>query len=155
MTGQRYLKPGWFTRTVFNPAVRGLTRLGIGVWGARELRVRGRKSGQWRATPVNLITVAGQRYLVAPRGTTDWVRNLRVAGGGELRIGRRTEPFAATEVGDADKPAVLRPYLRRWKFEVGQFFDGVDGEASDEQLLAIAGGIPVFRIDRAAYDGPL
>jgi deazaflavin-dependent oxidoreductase (nitroreductase family) len=155
MTGQRYLKPGRFTRTVFNPAVRGLTRLGIGVWGARELRVRGRTSGQWRATPVNLITVAGQRYLVAPRGTTDWVRNLRVAGGGELRIGRRTEPFVATEVGDADKPAVLRPYLRRWKFEVGQFFDGVDGDASDEQLLAIAGGIPVFRIDQAANDGRL
>ena len=51
MTSQRYVQPDWFTRTVFNPAVRGLTRLGISVVGSRELRVLGRKSGQWRATP--------------------------------------------------------------------------------------------------------
>jgi deazaflavin-dependent oxidoreductase (nitroreductase family) len=148
MAGPRYLKPDRFTQKVFNPTVRGLTRLGISVWGSRELRVLGRTSGQWRATPVNLITVDGQRYLVAPRGTTDWVRNLRAAGGGELRIGRRSDPFVATELDDAAKPAVLRPYLRRWKFEVGKFFDGLDHHASDEQMLVIAPGIPVFRIDQ-------
>ena len=144
MTGQRYLEPGRFTRKVFNPAVRGLTRLGISVWGSRELRVRGRKSGQWRATPVNLLTVEGRRYLLAPRGNTQWVRNLRAAGGGELRVGRRSETFVATEVEDAAKPAVLREYLRRWKFEAGAFFDGLDQHASTEQLRAIAPGFPVF-----------
>jgi hypothetical protein len=96
---------------------------------------------------VNLLTVDGARYLVAPRGHTQWVRNMRVAGGGELRIGRRVEPFTATELPDEQKPAILRAYLKRWKFEVGAFFQGVGPDASDEKLLAIAPGYPVFRIN--------
>src|ERR1700742_2931551 len=89
----RYVEPGWFTQHVFNATVVRLTRMGISVWGSRELRVRGRKSGDWRTTPVNLLTVEGTRYLVSPRGTTQWVRNIRVSGGGELRVGRRVEQF--------------------------------------------------------------
>jgi deazaflavin-dependent oxidoreductase (nitroreductase family) len=143
---QRYLAPGWFTRQVFNRAVRGLGRLGLGVAGSRELRVRGRQSGQWRSTPVNPLVVDGERYLVAPRGTTQWVRNLRAAGSGELKVGRRVEAFRATELADQDKGRVLREYLRRWKWEVGQFFENLDADASDEQLLAAAAGFPVFRI---------
>jgi deazaflavin-dependent oxidoreductase (nitroreductase family) len=141
-----YRKPGWFTRNVFNRLVAVLTRVGISVWGSRELRVRGRKSGEWRTTPVNLLTYEGTKYLVAPRGETQWVRNLRAAGTGELRVGRRVEPFRATEVGDADKPEILRSYLRRWKAEVGVFFDGVGPDASEDELLGIAGRHPVFRI---------
>ena len=75
----RYVRPGWFTRHVFNPIVAGLTRAGISVWGSRQLRVRGRTSGEWKSVPVNLLTSEGERYLVAPRGETQWVRNLRVA----------------------------------------------------------------------------
>jgi deazaflavin-dependent oxidoreductase (nitroreductase family) len=131
---------------VFNRIVAVLTRVGISVWGSRELRVRGRKSGEWRTTPVNLLTYEGTEYLVAPRGETQWVRNLRVSGGGELRVGRRVETFRATEVADTDKPEILRSYLRRWKAEVGVFFDGVGPDASDEDLLGIAGRHPVFRI---------
>ena len=114
------------------------------MWGSRELRVRGRSTGEWRTTPVNLLTFEGRRYLVAPRGHTQWVRNLRVAGGGELRVGRRVEEFTATELDDDAKPEVLREYLRRWKAEVGVFFDGVDASASDDELRAIAGNHPVF-----------
>ena len=146
---ERYLQPDWFTRKVFNPVVRGLTRLGISVAGSRELRVRGRASGEWRATPVNLLTVEGQRYLVAPRGTTQWVRNIRVAGGGELRVGRRTEPFTVEELDDAAKPVILREYLRKWGWEVGSFFDGLTRDASDEQIEGVAPGFPVFRIQAA------
>src|SRR5262249_7455503 len=62
----RYVRPGWFTRHVFNPMVAALTRAGLSVWGSRELRVRGRRSGEWRATPVNLLSHDGNRYLVAP-----------------------------------------------------------------------------------------
>jgi deazaflavin-dependent oxidoreductase (nitroreductase family) len=145
-TTHRYQAPDWFTRTIMNPLVGRLTRMGIGVWGSRELRVRGRTSGEWRTTPVNLLTIDGVRYLVAPRGTTQWVRNLRAAGGGELRIGRRTVPFRPTELPDAEKPAILRAYLRRWKFEVGMFFEGVGPDSTDGDLLAIAPGYPVFRI---------
>ncbi|GJF30832.1 nitroreductase [Kitasatospora sp. NE20-6] len=129
-----------------NRTVAALTRAGLSVWGSRVLAVRGRASGEWRTTPVNLLTLDGRRYLVAPRGHTQWVRNLRVAGTGELRLGRRAEPFAAVELPDADKPAVLRAYLKRWKFEVGVFFDGVDDTASDDELLRIAPGYPVFRL---------
>ena len=145
-TTARYLAPGWGTRTLMNPAVTFLTRRGVSVWGSRELRVRGRRSGQWRATPVNVLTLDGQRYLVAPRGHAQWVRNLRVAGGGELRVGRRTEAFTATELDDAAKPVVLRAYLRRWAFEVGQFFDGLDADSPDDVVAAAAPGVPVFRL---------
>ncbi len=126
--------------------VAGLTRTGISLLGSRVLYVRGRKSGEWRTTPVNLLVHEGGRYLVAPRGHTQWVRNMRVAHGGELHVGRRVEVFTAEEVADADKPAILRAYLKRWKFEVAMFFDGVGPDASDEQLLEIASGYPVFRL---------
>lgn len=141
----RYVRPGRGT-LIFNGIVAGLTRIGVSVWGSRVLAVRGRASGEWRTVPVNLLTIGSERYLVAPRGVTQWVRNIRAAGGGELRVGRRVEEFRVVELADGEKPPVLREYLRRWKFEVGVFFDGVDASASDEQLLAIAPGYPVFRL---------
>jgi deazaflavin-dependent oxidoreductase (nitroreductase family) len=144
-TADRYLMPGRGARTM-NAAIAGLTRLGISVWGSRVLAVRGRSSGEWRTTPVNLLVVDGVRYLVAPRGVTQWVRNLRAAGGGELRVGRRVEAFRADELDDDTKPDVLREYLRRWAFEVGVFFDGVSASSSDDELRRIAPGYPVFRI---------
>lgn len=144
----RYVRPGWFTKHVFNRAVALLTRTGISVWGSRDLRVRGRKSGEWRTTPVNVLTLDGRRYLVAPRGETQWVRNLRVAGTGELRVGRRVEQFGATELSDAEKPRVLRAYLKRWKVEVGVFFDGVSAASPEEELNRIAPHHPVFVIER-------
>jgi deazaflavin-dependent oxidoreductase (nitroreductase family) len=146
---ERYLEPGWFTRNVFNRAVRRLTRLGVSVLGSRELRVRGRRTGEWHTVPVNLLTHDGNRYLVAPRGQTQWVRNVRAAGGGELRVGRHVDPFRAVEIDDAAKPAILRAYLRRWKAEVGVFFDGVGPDAPDEELARIAGGYPVFAVETA------
>ncbi|HEV7525427.1 MAG TPA: nitroreductase/quinone reductase family protein [Acidimicrobiia bacterium] len=146
-TTARYLEPGWFTRNVFNRSVVRLTRMGISVWGSRELRVRGRTSGAWRTVPVNLLTYDGRRYLVSPRGTTQWVRNLRVAQTGELRVGRRVEPFRATEIDDCEKVEILRAYLRRWKMEVGVFFEGVGPDASDDELRAIADRHPAFLVD--------
>lgn len=142
----RYLEPDTFTRKVFNPLISGLARLGISMWGSRVLAVRGRTSGEIRTTPVNVLTFEGERYLVAPRGVTQWVRNVRIAGECELRVGRRVETVRLEELDDAAKPAILRSYLRRWKWEVGQFFDGVDATATDEELLAIADGYPVFRL---------
>jgi deazaflavin-dependent oxidoreductase (nitroreductase family) len=148
-TTSRYLEPGWFTHQVFNRTVRRLTRWGISVAGSRELRVRGRASGEWRSTPVNLLEHQGGRYLVAPRGVTQWVRNIRVSGGGELRVGRRTEPFVVTELANDEKLPVLREYLRRWAWEVGAFFDGIDKDSTDAQLAAVADGFPVFRVTTA------
>lgn len=143
-------RPGWFTKNVFNRLVALLTRGGLSVKGSRVLEVRGRSSGEPRRTPVNLLTFEAQRYLVAPRGDTQWVRNLRVAGEGRLYLGRRSESFTATELADAEKPALLRAYLEQWAFEVGAFFDGVGADSSDEQLREIAPKHPVFRIRSGA-----
>ena len=144
----RFQEPGWFTKNVFNRAVALLTRLGISVAGSRVLEVRGRKSGEWRRTPVNLLDFEGDRYLVAPRGHTQWVRNMRARGEGRLVLGRRVEDFRATELADAEKPALLRAYLEKWKWEVGAFFGGVGPDAPEEELRRIAPDHPVFRISR-------
>nr|WP_221219191.1 nitroreductase family deazaflavin-dependent oxidoreductase [Prauserella isguenensis] len=130
----------------FNAVVARLTRVGVSLWGSRVLSIRGRKTGEWRSVPVNLLVIDRERYLVAARGHTQWVRNLRSAGEGTLRVGRRVEWFEAVELDDEQKPSILRAYLKRWGWEVGAFFDGIDGKSSDADLLAAAPGVPVFRI---------
>ncbi len=142
----RYLTPDWATRRIFNPLVAGLVKLGISIRGARELHVRGRASGQWRTVPVNPLTIDSRRYLVAPRGHTQWVRNLRAAGAGRLRRGRRFEDFTAVELADADKTPIIREYLRAWAFEVGKFFDGITVDSTDAEIAAVAADFPVFEI---------
>jgi deazaflavin-dependent oxidoreductase (nitroreductase family) len=144
MADTGYQKPGWFTERVFNPMVALLTRAGISLAGSRVLEVRGRKSGQPRQVPVNLLTFEGRRYLVAPRGNTQWVRNLRAAGEGRLLVGRRVETFTSSEVPDDERPPILRAYLKRWKWEVGQFFGGVGPDAPDAELRRIAPEHPIF-----------
>ncbi|HEY2653647.1 MAG TPA: nitroreductase family deazaflavin-dependent oxidoreductase [Solirubrobacteraceae bacterium] len=144
---EHYKRPGWFTTNVFNRIVAVLTRAGISVWGSRVLEVPGRKTGEPRRTPVNLLNLGGTRYLVAPRGHTQWVRNLRASGHGKLWLGKRAEPFTATELPDDEKPPVLRAYLKRWKAEVGVFFGGVGPDSSEEDLRRIAPDHPVFRLN--------
>lgn len=143
---EHYQRPGWFTAHIFNPSIAALTRVGISVYGSRVLEVRGRTSGEWRRTPVNLLRSGGADYLVAPRGQTQWVKNLRVSGEGRLRVGRRVQQFTAAELADDQKPPLLRAYLKRWKFEVGVFFGGVGPDSSENELRAIAGDHPVFRL---------
>jgi len=148
---ERYQRPGWFTTHVFNRAVAALTRSGVSVAGSRILEVRGRKTGEARHTPVNLLTLEGTRYLVAPRGHTQWVRNLRAQGEGRLLLGRRTERFTAVELpDDDDKVPILRAYLERWKWEVGAFFGGVGPDSADAELRRIAPDHPIFRIEGPA-----
>lgn len=142
----RYVRPGWFTNNVSNRLVALLTRAGLSIYGSRILAVRGRRSGEWRTTPVNLLVHGGERYLVAPRGLTEWVRNIRASGTGELRLGARREPIRVVELADEEKPEVLRAYLRRWRVEVGIFFQGVGPDAPEEDLRRIAPDYPVFRL---------
>jgi deazaflavin-dependent oxidoreductase (nitroreductase family) len=133
-----------------NRIVAGLTNLGLSLMGSRVLSVRGRKSGEWRSTPVNLLVLDGQRYLTAPRGHTQWVKNLRATKEGQLRIGRKIETFHAEEIADADKLPVLRLYLKKWAWEVGTFFSGdVTKNSPDETLRHVAPGVPVFKIHSA------
>jgi len=146
MSVRHYARPTAVER-LFNSLVAVLARVGVSVYGSRVLAVRGRKSGEWRTVPVNLLEHAGAQYLVAPRGETEWVRNLRASGMGELRLGRRRQAFRATEVGAADKLPVLRAYLAKWWFEVKQFFELSGPDAADAEIERIAGQHPVFRID--------
>jgi len=151
--GQRYVVPTTPASrrllALSNALVVWLTACGLPLAGSRILAVRGRRTGEWRTTPVNPLAVDGRRYLVAPRGHTQWVRNLRASGTGELRVGRRREEFTAREVADADKLPVLREYLRRWGWEVGQFFEGLDKHATDAHLREVSGGFPVFVVEPA------
>jgi deazaflavin-dependent oxidoreductase (nitroreductase family) len=127
---RRYLRPGWFTNRVVNPA---LMRLGV----VPTLAVRGRVSGQWRTVPVNVLELDGERYLVAPRGDTEWVRNLRVRGRGELRRRAQVEPFRAAELPDSEKPRIIEAYLARWGHQVTRYFEALPAPADH----------PVFRIE--------
>lgn len=127
----RYLKPGWLTSRVLNPL---LMRVGM----IPTLAVRGRTSGEWRTVPVNVLELDGQRYLVAPRGETQWVRNLRATGRGELRWRGRVEPFRAIEIPDNEKPRVIEAYLARWGYQVKGYFKALPDPADH----------PVFRIAR-------
>src|SRR5689334_13138456 len=131
----RYLVPNR-TAEIFNTLTKWLTAHGISLLGSRVLAVRGRKSGEVRTTVVNLFTYEGSRYLLAPRGHTQWVRNLRAVGEGELRLGRRSEQFVPVEVADADKSPLIRLYLRKWAWEVGAFFDGLTADSPEEDIVA-------------------
>ncbi|MEV7521173.1 nitroreductase/quinone reductase family protein [Streptomyces sp. NPDC091371] len=133
--------------TRFNALVGKLARLGISLAGTAELSVRGRKSGEMQRIPVNPHTYEDAQYLVSARGHSQWVRNMRVAGGGELRVGRKVRTFTATEISDpVEKAAILRAYLEKWGWEVNQYFQGVTAKSSEAELQAAAADHPVFRI---------
>ncbi|MFJ6698978.1 nitroreductase family deazaflavin-dependent oxidoreductase [Streptomyces sp. NPDC091272] len=145
MSATHYVKPGRFDN-LLNGAVGWLARRGVSLLGTAELSVQGRKSGEWRRLPVNPLPYAGGPYLVSARGHSEWVRNMRAAGGGKLQVGRRTQQFTAVEVTDAEKPVILRTYLKKWGWEVGRFFGDVTADSTDAELLAAAPKHPVFRI---------
>ncbi|MEU6864138.1 nitroreductase/quinone reductase family protein [Streptomyces sp. NPDC046876] len=141
-----YAQAGTFA-TRLNALFGKLARLGISLAGSAELSVRGRTSGKMQRIPVNPHTFRGEQYLVSARGHSQWVRNMRVAGGGELRVGRKLRTFTVTELTDpAEKAPVLRTYLERWGWQVNQFFQGVTATSSDAELQAAAADHPVFRI---------
>ncbi|MDX2822748.1 nitroreductase family deazaflavin-dependent oxidoreductase [Streptomyces ipomoeae] len=145
MSSTHYIKANAFDRAM-NNFVGWLARRGLSLLGTAELSVRGRKSGEWRRLPVNPLPYEGGPYLVSARGNSEWVRNMRAAGGGRLQVGRRVQEFTAVELSDEEKPVVLRTYLKKWGWEVGRFFGDVNTDSTDEELLAAAPKHPVFRI---------
>ncbi|MFD7320470.1 nitroreductase family deazaflavin-dependent oxidoreductase [Streptomyces sp. NPDC059875] len=146
MTSTPYYLQGSPLAIRFNSVVGWLARHGISILGSAELSVRGRKSGRMQRIPVNPHKLDGSQYLVSARGHSQWVRNMRAAGGGELRVGRKVRAFTAAELPDDEKLQVLRTYLERWGWEVDQYFKGVTARSSDAEILAAAPDHPVFRI---------
>jgi hypothetical protein len=141
----RYDEPDRAARAA-NALIRWLAELGISIAGTRALRVRGRKTGKVRGVVVNVLTVAGVDYLVSPRGTTQWVRNVRAAG--VVGVGPRwhRRELRTTEVADSAKPDLLRRYLDKWYWEVKGHIAGLTPNSGDDELRAAAPSIPVFAL---------
>ncbi|GHD32437.1 nitroreductase family deazaflavin-dependent oxidoreductase [Streptomyces galbus] len=146
MSSSPYYLKGSPLNVRLNSVIGWLARHGLSFAGTAELSVPGRKSGRMQRVPVNPHTYEGAQYLVSARGHSQWVRNMRAAGAGELRVGRRVRRFTAVEVPDAEKLPLLRSYLEKWGWEVNQYFQGVTAKSSDEEILAAAPDHPVFRI---------
>jgi deazaflavin-dependent oxidoreductase (nitroreductase family) len=142
----RYIAPRNWADVTFGKAFAWFTRHGVSLLGSRVLSVPGRTTGKPQQVPVNLLEKDGRRYLVAIRGNTQWVRNVRVAGGAQLRVGRRREEVSLTELPLEERVAVLRLYLARWGWEVSQFVEGISKQSTDAELLAAAPGIPAFEV---------
>ncbi|MGW6362177.1 nitroreductase family deazaflavin-dependent oxidoreductase [Streptomyces sp. NPDC055092] len=143
--GPYYLK-GSRLNVRLNGVIGWLARHGVSLMGSAELSVRGRKSGQMQRIPVNPHTYGDAQYIVSARGHSQWVRNMRVAEAGELRVGRKVRTFTATEVPDSEKLPILRSYLEKWGWEVNQYFQGITAKSTDEELTAAAPDHPVFLI---------
>ena len=138
----RYVKRSRYGRA-FDGVVKWLARRGVPFGQSAVLTVAGRVSGKPRSTPIYPFEIAGSRYLVASHGTTQWVRNLRVAGTATLRRGSRVEELTVVEVADSEKVPVLRAYIRLFWPTVGGSF-GVPEHPTDDEVRAVAHLHPVF-----------
>lgn len=141
----RYDQPGPVARAG-NELIRWLAEAGISIAGSHALRVRGRKTGRYRSVVVNVLAVDGRRFVVSPRGNTQWARNARAAGQVETGPRWRRREVRIAEVGDGDKPALLRRYLDRWYWEVKGHVGGLTPQSSEDEIRAVAPSIPVFEL---------
>jgi hypothetical protein len=133
---------------LFNRAFGALVGMGLAPRDYYLLQVRGRKSGRVHGTPVSLVSLHGVRFLVAPRGRTQWVRNAEVSNEVVLKRGSRHRRFRLRALADADKPPVLSTYLDRYRSVVQRYFPLPAG-APTHAFAAIAERYPVFELQPA------
>jgi deazaflavin-dependent oxidoreductase (nitroreductase family) len=139
-----YEKPSGITQ-LMNRSISILASLGWTPKNTITLEVRGRKSGEPRSTVVNSVEVDGQRYLVAPRGETEWVRNVRAAGGeAVIRHGQR-ERVKLEEIPVSERAPIIAAYLPKNAMATKKHF-GVEPNAPIEEFERIAPNHPVFRV---------
>ena len=132
---------------LFNRIFGWLVGLGLGFSHNYLLQVRGRKSGNLYSTPIDLLERDGTRYLVAPRGRTQWVRNAEAAGEVTLKKGSHRQTFRLRAISDAEKPPILKAYLDTFRREVQRYFPVAAGSAPDA-FAPLAAGYPVFELLR-------
>jgi deazaflavin-dependent oxidoreductase (nitroreductase family) len=144
---QHFVKPS-LTERIFNRLFAIAIGFGVGLGHNYVVEVRGRKSGRIFSTPIDLLEAGGLRYLVAPRGDTNWVRNARAAGRVTLRKGHQSDDFAVREVGPADRPELLKAYLDRFALTVQRYFPIPRGSPTSE-FAPIAERYPVFELTPA------
>jgi len=131
----------------FNSLFGFLVGLGLGLPHNYLLQVHGRKTGRIYSTPVNVLDYEGKRFLVAPRGETQWVRNAIATGHVWLKRGRSREQFALRALDDRDKPKLLSEYLNRYKTTVQRYFP-IQADAPLEAFSKVAANYPVFELTR-------
>ncbi len=143
-----YRESSWVLVHLVNPLARFLVgTLGFDNNGVRILEVKGRKSGVWHPTPVRLLVMDGRRYLLALQGETQWVRNLRVQGGGRLRLGNNVTAFRARELANEEKLLVLRAYFNTWWAQSAPLTTVKSADAPDEEITRAAPTHPVFVLE--------
>jgi deazaflavin-dependent oxidoreductase (nitroreductase family) len=130
---------------VFNRVFGFLVGMGLGFSHNYLLQVRGRKSGKIYSTPVDLLDLGGKRFLVAPRGRTQWVRNAEAAGEIVLKKGSTRQSFRLRVIPDAEKPEILKAYLDRFKREVQRYFP-VPAGSPPEAFAPLASSYPAFEL---------
>lgn len=140
----RFEKPSLIDR-LFNRVYGALVKRGIGFAHTYILEVRGRKSGKPYTLPVDLLLHEGRRYLVAPRGYAQWVRNAEAAGAIRLRKGREVHDFRLRVLPEAERPPVLKAYLDAFRREVQRFFP-VPAGSPVEQFVPLASSYPAFEL---------
>ncbi len=129
----------------FNRTFGLLVGLGLGPSHIYLLEVRGRKTGKLFSTPVDLLELQGKRYLVAPRGRTQWVRNAEAAGEITLKKGSTRQKFRLRPIPGAEKSQILKAYLDRFKREVQRYFP-IPAGSPPEAFNAIAESYPAFEL---------
>jgi deazaflavin-dependent oxidoreductase (nitroreductase family) len=132
---------------LFNRIFGFLVGLGLAPTHNYLLQVRGRKSGKLYSTPIDLLELGGKRYLVAPRGRTQWVRNAEVAGEVVLKRGSRRQTLRLRPVPDSDKPPLLKSYLDTFKTTVQRFFPVAAG-SDTPAFIPVAADYPVFELEQ-------
>ncbi|HZC24588.1 MAG TPA: nitroreductase family deazaflavin-dependent oxidoreductase [Candidatus Binatia bacterium] len=130
---------------LFNRTFGFVVGLGLGPAYIHLLQVRGRKSGKLYSTPVDLLELGGKRYLVAPRGRTQWVRNAEAAGEVTLKRGTRRDRFRLRALDDVEKLPILKAYLDNFRREVQRYF-AVPAGSPPEAFAAIAESCPAFEL---------
>src|SRR5258708_14418605 len=130
---------------LFNRTLGFVVGLGLGPSHIYLLEVRGRKTGKLFSTPVDLLELQGKRYLVAPRGRTQWVRNAEATGEITLKKGRKRQKFRLHPIPDPEKPQILKAYLDTFKREVQTYFP-IQAGSPAESFVAITGSYPAFEL---------
>lgn len=130
---------------VLNRAIGFVVGLGLGPAHIYLLEVRGRKSGKIYATPVDVLELGGKRYLVAPRGRTQWVRNAEAAGEICLKRGSTRQKLRLRSIPDSEKPPILKAYLDSFRREVQRYFEIRAGSPA-ESFMAVASSYPAFEL---------
>lgn len=138
-------RPPSSVERIFNRVFGVLVGLGLGFSHNYLLQVRGRKTGKVYSNPIDLLEFQGKRFLVAPRGRTQWVRNAEAAGEVTLKRGSIRQNFRLRPVAESERPQILKAYLDRFRREVQRYFP-VPAESPAEAFLPIVGNYPVFEL---------